>query len=124
MLDDGSVLLVDDAPATDTYVVTVHTKLTDITGFKLEALTDPSLPGEGPGRGDAQRPNFVLNTFAVTMSADEADAKPQAVKLAARAASFSQKNYDVTGAVDADAKTRSCRTLAAAAPSADCGSRP
>src|SRR6185295_12737366 len=48
-LEDNSVLLVDDAPDKDTYVVTVHTKLTGITGIKLEALTDASLPGKGPG---------------------------------------------------------------------------
>src|SRR5262249_4364632 len=54
-LDDRSVLLVDDPPEKDTYVVTAHTDLKGITGFKLEALTHPSLPGQGPGRGDADR---------------------------------------------------------------------
>jgi hypothetical protein len=128
LLEDGSVLLVDDAPATDTYVVTVHTKLTGISGIKLEALTDPSLPGKGPGRGDEKRPNFVLNTFRMMVASGESSAKPQAagapqkggqahfapkapqnepvpVRLAARGASFSQKGFSPAGAVDEDPKS-------------------
>ena len=66
VLSDKSVLLVDDAPDRDTYVISVRTNLTGITALKLEALTDPSLPGTGPGRGEAARPNFVLNSFRVT----------------------------------------------------------
>ena len=46
-------LVIDSGPESDIYVVTVRTKLTGITGFKLDALTDPSLPGSGPGRGAA-----------------------------------------------------------------------
>ncbi len=64
-LDDKSVLLSDDPPDTDTYTFTATTNLTGITAFKLEALADDSLPGGGPGRGDANRPNFVVNTFSV-----------------------------------------------------------
>src|SRR5690606_17526341 len=67
ILADKSVLLLEDdnaaAPQTDTYTIKAHTKLTGITGFKLDVLTDPSLPGNGPGRGDDKRPNFVLNNF-------------------------------------------------------------
>jgi mono/diheme cytochrome c family protein len=76
---DKSVLLVDDAPERDTYTITVQTKLTGITAFKLEALTDPSLPGTGPGRGEARRPNFVLNSFRVT--AQSGSAEPVPVRL-------------------------------------------
>lgn len=104
-MDDGSVLLIEDAPATDTYIVTVHTKLQAVTGFKLETLTDPSLPGQGPGRGDDKRPNFVLNSFSVTAAQASEASVSQPVKLTARGASFSQKNYDVAGAVDDDPKT-------------------
>ncbi|MGB8169322.1 MAG: PSD1 and planctomycete cytochrome C domain-containing protein [Chthoniobacteraceae bacterium] len=96
ILEDRSVLLSDDnAPATDTYTVTVKTPLTGITGIKLEALTDPSLPGEGPGRGDAARPNFVLNEFIVTAT-PSAGGEPTRVKFSKATASFSQKNFDVS----------------------------
>ncbi len=98
VLEDGSILLVDDAPERDVYVATVRTKLAGITGFRLEALTDPSLPGQGPGRGDEKRPNFVLNSFEVREGG-------RAVRLKNARASFSQKNFDVAGAVDDDPKT-------------------
>ena len=104
VLADKSVLINDEAPDKDTYIVTVNTTLKDITGFKLETLTDPSLPGNGPGRGDEKRPNFVLNTFAVTATAkDSSEARP--VKLLKAKADFAQKNYDPAGAIDDDAKS-------------------
>ena len=86
-------LMIDSAPDRDTYVVTVRTKLAGITGFKLEALTDPSLPGSGPGRGDAARPNFVLNGFQVTATLADGAAAP--VKLVRATASFSQAKFSV-----------------------------
>ncbi len=101
---DKSVLINDEAPDKDTYIVTVNTTLKDITGFKLEALTDPSLPGNGPGRGDDMRPNFVLNTFAVSAAKlNSAENKP--VKLAKAKADFAQKGFDPAGAIDEDAKS-------------------
>ncbi|HUY92262.1 MAG TPA: PSD1 and planctomycete cytochrome C domain-containing protein [Pirellulales bacterium] len=100
LLDDGSVLLVGDPPAVDTYTVTVETTLRDISGLKLETLADPSLPGEGPGRGDPQRPNFVLNTFSVTAAPLDGSRPPQPLELTAREASFEQQNYPLAGALD------------------------
>ena len=116
ILDDGSVLVGGDPPDKDTYTVTVHTKLTNINGFKLEALTDPSLPGNGPGRGDAERPNFVLNTFRVTaepskvagtlrVPSDGTRSVPATIRLTNAHADFSQPKYDVAGAIDDDPKT-------------------
>jgi hypothetical protein len=102
-LPDKSVLLVDDPPEKDTYIVTVQTNLQGITGFKLETLLDPSLPGQGPGRGDAERPNFVLNTFAV--KAAPTGKEPSPVKLVKARADFSQKGFDPAKAIDEDAKS-------------------
>jgi hypothetical protein len=104
LLDDGSVLLVDDAPDRDTYTVVCHTQLTGITGFKLETLTDPSLPGQGPGRGDDARPNFVLNTISLT-AAPMSGGSAEPVELVARATSFEQKNFTLAGAVDSNPKS-------------------
>ena len=54
ILSDGSVLVSDDnTPDTDTYSLIVDISGGPIVGILLEALTDPSLPGTGPGRGDA-----------------------------------------------------------------------
>ena len=103
ILKDGSVLLSGEAPDRDTYIVTVKTNLTGIRSIKLEALTDPSLPGMGPGRGDAVRTNFVLNTFSATITPNGGEASP--IKFTKARADFSQANFDVNGAIDADAKT-------------------
>jgi hypothetical protein len=100
VLPDKSVLLSGEAPNKDTYTVKVKTKLRDIRAIKLEALTHPSLPGTGPGRGDEKRANFVLNTFAA--STPGKDGKPLRLKFAKARADFSQANRDVKDAIDDD----------------------
>lgn len=107
-LPDKSILLrVDDnatTPDKEIYTVKAKTKLTDITAFKLEVLTDPSLPGTGPGRGEEKRPNFVLTDFSVTVELPGKD-KPQAVKWMNAKASFEQKNFPAANAIDGKPKT-------------------
>ena len=103
-LDDKSVLLSDDPPDTDTYNFIAKTTLTGVTAFKLEALTDNSLPGGGPGRGDAKPPNFVLNTFAVE-AAPHGSNHFQRVRFVEATADFSQRGFDVAGAIDDDPAT-------------------
>ena len=99
-LPDDSVLLTEDRPEKDVYTITVHTKLRNITGFKLEALTDDALPGKGPGRGDSERPNFVLNEFAVRIAPAGNTADAVDVGLESAAADFSQKGFDPAQAID------------------------
>lgn len=67
-LGDYSILASGTSPPTDTYTVTAATALTGITGFRLEALSDPSLPFAGPGRYPSNG-NFVLNELAVSVTA-------------------------------------------------------
>jgi len=106
ILDDGSVLLLgDDPPSRDTYEITLETDVTGIRAIKLEALTDDSLPGKGPGRGDPARPNFVLRSFAVTAQAKGDTEAPTTVEFIDATASFSQANWDVKGAIDDNPKT-------------------
>jgi len=105
VLEDGSVLLLGDPPGTDIYTVTVRTPLKNIAGFKLEALTDPSLPGMGPGRGDPERTNFVLHSFEVTAAPIGRETEARKVKLTEARADFSQANFDVSGAIDENPKT-------------------
>ncbi len=105
ILPDKSVLLTDDVPDRDTYVVTVKTKLTGITGFKLEALTDPSLPGNGPGRTNAARPNFILNSVQITASAE--GGAPETVKLTRATASFSQAKFSIENVLKAKSENQS-----------------
>jgi Protein of unknown function (DUF1553)/Protein of unknown function (DUF1549)/Planctomycete cytochrome C len=47
---DGSVLASGPNPSLTTYTVTAVTPVQAITGIRLEALLDPSLPKTGPGR--------------------------------------------------------------------------
>lgn len=108
ILEDKSVLLIandnDAIPVRDTYTVTVKTSLSGITGFKLEVLTAPSLPGGGPGRGNEERPNFILNEFKVTHSSPKF-AKPARIKLHKPKASFAQRNFPAAAAIDNDPRT-------------------
>lgn len=63
-LSDNSLLYGGPVPPTDVYFIRAYTSLTNITGFRLEVLTDPSLPGDGPGR-QPENGNFVLTGFEV-----------------------------------------------------------
>jgi hypothetical protein len=47
---DGSVLASGANPEADTYAITASVPLKEITGIRIEALPDPSLPRGGPGR--------------------------------------------------------------------------
>ena len=106
LLEDQSILVSGKGAEKDTYTVVVHTDVVGATGFKLEALTHDSLPGKGPGRQSAERPNFVLNEFTVAASPKTGDAKSsQAVSLHSASASYAQKGYAVDGAVDGKLET-------------------
>ena len=104
ILDDKSVLVGGKKPDRDTYTVVCETQVPDITGFKLEALTDPSLPGNGPGR--YARANFVLYDFAVTAAHPVGNALQEVrVNLHGAAADHSQAKWDVAGLIDDDPTT-------------------
>ena len=103
-LDDNSVLLTDDPPDTDIYTFTAATDITGVTAFKLEALVDDSLPGGGPGRGDADRPNFVVNSFTIE-AAPKGSQDFGPVRLVNATADYSQRRFDVVGAIDDDSAT-------------------
>jgi hypothetical protein len=66
-LPDHSLLVSGPNPATDVYTVTALTRLTSITGVRLEALTHESLPHNGPGRLP-ENGNFVLTEFQATIT--------------------------------------------------------
>jgi len=63
-LPDHSIIVSGPLPNTDVFTITAATTLTGITGIRLEALTDPSLPFNGPGR-QPENGNFVLSEFRV-----------------------------------------------------------
>ena len=72
---DGSVLASGRHTGRDEYQVEVTLPAGRVTGLRLEALPDPSLPKGGPGRDHYG--NFVLSGFA----ADRLDATGSATRL-------------------------------------------
>lgn len=102
-LEDGSVLIGGSVPSTTFYKMKIEGPLEDVIGFKVEALTHEDLPGKGPGRGDAERTNFILSEFQVQIT--KAKGKSQKVELSSPKADFSQANWDVSKAIDGNRKT-------------------
>lgn len=92
---DGSYLAGGPNPATDTWTITMKkSDLAGITAFRLETLTDDSLPTRGPGRGT----NFVLSEFKIAARTGTAEPVPVSVQRAA--ADYSQPDFSVTAAID------------------------
>jgi mono/diheme cytochrome c family protein len=102
-LDDNSILAGGNFPGTDVYHVTAKTDLPRITAFRLEILTDPSLPAGGPGR--AKPGNFILSEFRVEAADPKTPTKFKPVKLSSPIADFSQTKWPVTAAIDGNRKT-------------------
>ena len=102
-LDDRSLLISGPNPATDVYTVVIDTVLEQITGLKVEMLADDSLPRKGPGRS-TPNPNAIITDLELEC-APRAGGDPTPVNLHSAVADFSQKNWDVGGAIDGDAKS-------------------
>jgi hypothetical protein len=66
VLGDLSLLVSGGAASGVTYTITASTAATGITGFRLEALEDASLPTSGPGRH--ANGNFHVSQFLVDAS--------------------------------------------------------
>lgn len=70
ILGDNSILFDDPFgtnPGNDIYTITASSSLLGITGFRIEALADASLPVNGPGLSNGNG-NFVLTEFMVSAS--------------------------------------------------------
>ncbi len=102
-LEDGSVLAGGKNPSPEKYTIICRTKLRGITGIRLELLTDPSLPVNGPGR--APNGNIRLSEFRLTAAPadDPANAKPVALRNAW--ADYSEPGFPVAAAIDGDERT-------------------
>jgi hypothetical protein len=97
-LEDHSLLAAGSVPPFSVYTVSAKTDLTNITGFRLEALTDANLPASGPGR--AKDGNFVLTEFSVEAAPAKSSTNSIAVPLQNPTADFSQTNFPVAAAID------------------------
>ncbi len=97
---DGSIV-VTGPNRNGIVTVVAETDLTQITGLRLEVLTDSRFPNKGPGR--ATDGNFVLNELELLVApkADAKQAKP--VKLEKPMSDFDQDNLNIAKAVDGSA---------------------
>ncbi|OYW73439.1 MAG: hypothetical protein B7Z37_21330 [Verrucomicrobia bacterium 12-59-8] len=100
---DGSVLLTGSVPDKDTYTFETELSAGELSGLMLDTLTHASIPGEGPGRGGANRPNFVLHSFDCTLTTPDGKTQPLTFKTAY--ADYSQKGYEVTNLVTKTGKS-------------------
>jgi hypothetical protein len=103
-LEDGSLLFTGEVPDKDDYSFVAETGLEEISGLKIEFLADPSLPANGPARGNGNKPNVVLNDFTIEVASlsDGARVQSEVVEVAA---DFSQSNWKVSRLLDGDPET-------------------
>ncbi|HTI49997.1 MAG TPA: DUF1549 domain-containing protein, partial [Planctomycetaceae bacterium] len=86
VLPDRSILVSGAKPETDIYTVRARGPLRRMTGLRLETLTDASLPGRGPGRGESG--NFILT--GLSMSVAKRGSTGTAVPFRSASASYEQ----------------------------------
>jgi tetratricopeptide (TPR) repeat protein len=104
-LPDGSVLAGGLNPVSDTYAVEAMADLAGITALRLEALPDPSLPHDGPGRHPPSG-NFHLDAVRLSAVPQPGDAVP--VHLCRAYADFCDPRPGfpgVSGTLDTDTST-------------------
>jgi hypothetical protein len=106
-LDDLSLLAGGDNPELDAYEVTYRAPAGRITGLRLEALPDASLPQHGPGRGYLKEDGtFLLSEISVTArqtSPARGENKARSIKLVNPTATIHQEV--VAHAIDGDKLT-------------------
>lgn len=93
---DGSILAGGVLPEVDTYVVEAAAPLQTLTGFRIETLTDSTLPGSGPGRRDGGI--FVLSEVSLAFVPGGQSAV--VVPLANAMADFAQEGWPAAAAID------------------------
>jgi WD40 repeat protein len=106
-LPDGSVLAGGLNPVTDTYRVEAVTTLAGITGLRIEAIPDPSLPHHGSGR-NALSGNFHLDAIRLSAATEPQGAASVPVRLWRARADYSDPRpgfTGVSGTLDTDPST-------------------
>jgi cytochrome c553 len=102
--DDGSVLASGELPATDGYELELTTTDQAVAVLAVQVLTDPTLPGDGPGRPSHR--NFVLNEL--TLEREGPDGEWLEVGLAGARADHEQHgsgDWPAAAALDGDPAT-------------------
>jgi WD40 repeat protein/tetratricopeptide (TPR) repeat protein/tRNA A-37 threonylcarbamoyl transferase component Bud32 len=98
---DGSILASGNNVSGDVYRIDAAVALDQIAAVRLEALPDPSLPRNGPGRHASG--NFHLSAFRLHLPKidGESELTPLPVEHAWASFGYNASNGDITGTVDA-----------------------
>ena len=97
---DSSLLAGGDVKPGAVTHVWVETTLTNITGFRLEALTHPNLPYGGPGL--VAKGSFLLREFTCEASALRQAMLTNQVKFRHALADMEAPGFSITNAIDGD----------------------
>ncbi|WP_254508538.1 PSD1 and planctomycete cytochrome C domain-containing protein [Anatilimnocola floriformis] len=98
---ENDVIFTGETPQKDTYTLTLAADTRAIGALRLEALTDKTLPSQGPGR--TPHGNFVVTEIELQIAEEGKEPKP--VKLASATADFSQENFPASDMLDGKANT-------------------
>ncbi|MCA9018277.1 MAG: DUF1553 domain-containing protein, partial [Planctomycetaceae bacterium] len=99
ILPDRSILAEGENPGrAEIYTITFKTDLQNINGVRLEALTDPSLPQNGPGRSPSG--DFELTMLTVKTASLEDPASTKDIALQKAQASFEMDGFKVDRVID------------------------
>lgn len=96
---DGSYLASGDNEVHDQYRITAKSSLDKITGLRLEALADPSLPHHGPGR--AGNGNFGLSGLTISVT-KPGEKEPHEAEIVTAVADFEQNKRNLSIAATLD----------------------
>jgi hypothetical protein len=99
---DGSILSTGPRPDKETTTVTCSTTLKSVTALRLDVLTDPSLPMNGPGRMD--NGNLHLTEFVVQVFSPNSP-EPKQLAFRRATADFDQSGWTASHAIDGNLTT-------------------
>ncbi len=103
ILDDLSIRSGGTRPDVDTVIITGSTSLKRITALRLELLTDPALPHQGPGRHD--NGNLHLSEIGLKLVSSEHPEKRREVTITQASSDHDQPDWGVAKAIDHNLKT-------------------
>jgi hypothetical protein len=98
--NDGSLLGGGDVKPGSVMHIWVETALTNITGFRLEALMHPNLPYGGPGL--VAKGSFLLKELTCEAYATQKPTATNAVKFRRAMADLEAAGFSITNAIDGD----------------------
>ncbi len=98
LLEDQSILASGKNPEADSYTIETRTNLSGITALRIEVLSDPSFPHNGPGRDPEG--NFFLSQVEVEAAPSGKPEEVRKITFKEAVADESQKGYAAKNITD------------------------